>query len=231
MHLRHCAFLVFVALHASALLAAEPAPRYNVVSLQASAQREVPNDLINATLYIEVNDATPARVADAVNKSINAALRAAKAYRSVRARTGNIRTFPIYTRGNQLQGWRGRGELHIESQDFDAVPALIAELQGSLQLGGLQFSVSPEARRAAENALIAEAIAAFKARAEIVQAALGGRGYKLQSLDVSSGRTPPVPRLAMAQAVSAAPTVAPPDLQAGLTTITVNASGSVEILE
>ncbi|KPK08177.1 MAG: hypothetical protein AMJ64_04055 [Betaproteobacteria bacterium SG8_39] len=217
----------------AAALAAEPAPpRYNTVSLQASAQREVPNDLINATLTIEVNDATPAKVADAVNRSLNAALRVAKAFDTVRARTGNNRTFPIYTRGNQLQGWRGRGELRIESTDFEAVPALIGKLQGSLQLGGLQFSVSPEARRAAENALITEAIAAFKARAEIVTAALGGRGYKLLRLSVSNGQAPPpVPRVAMAQAVSAAPAVAPPDLEAGLSTITVSANGTIEILE
>jgi len=232
MHLRHCALLFFVALLPSAAQASEPAPRYNVVSLQASAQREVPNDLVNATLYVEVNDATPAKVADAVNQRLNEALRIAREYKSVRARSGNSRTFPVYTRGNQLQGWRGRGELRLESEDFAALPELIGKLQGSLQLSGLQFSVSPQARRAAENTLITEAITAFKARAEIIKTALGGRGYKLQNLNVSSGHAPPpVPRVAMAQAVSAAPAVAPPDLEAGLSTITVSASGTIEILE
>jgi len=232
MYPRRCASVLIAALLSSAALAAEPAPRYNAVSLQASAQREVPNDLVNATLFVEVNDATPAKVADAVNRTLNDALRAAKAYPSVRTHSGNLRTFPIYTRGNQLQGWRGRGELRLESEDFAALPELIGKLQGSLQLGGLQFGVSPQARRTAENALITEAIAAFKARADIIRTALGGRGYKLQSLDVSSGhRPPPVPRVAMAQSVSAAPAVAPPDLEAGLSTITVNASGTIEILE
>jgi predicted secreted protein len=79
--------------------------------------------------------------------------------------------------------------------------------------------------------LIAEAIAAFKARAEIAKAALGGRGYKLQNLNVSSGRVvPPQPYMAMARA-QAAQEVAPPNLEAGLTMITVNAAGTVEILE
>ncbi|HSH07156.1 MAG TPA: SIMPL domain-containing protein [Burkholderiales bacterium] len=228
---RDCAFL-FAALLSSAVLASEPAPRYNVVSLQASAQREVPNDLVKATLTVEVNDATAAKVGNALNRSLNDALRTAKQFPSVRASSGNSRTFPIYTRGNQLQGWRGRGELRLESEDFAALPELIGKLQGSLQLGGLQFSVSPQARRAAENALVTEAIAAFKARADIIKTALGGRGYKLQSLDVSSGqRPPPVPRVAMAQSVSAAPAVAPPELEAGLSTITVSASGTIEILE
>ena len=231
MQLRDCAFL-FAALLSGAALAAEPAPRYNVVSLQASAQREIPNDLANPTLAVEVNDATPAKVADAVNRSLNDALRVAKQFPSVRASSGNSGSFPIYTRDNQLQGWRGRGELRLESEDFAALPELIGRLQGSLQLGSLQFSVSPQARRAAENALISEAIAAFKARADIIRTALGGRGYKLQSLDVSSGhRPPPVPRVAMAQTMASSAPVAPPELEAGLSTITVSASGTIEVLE
>ena len=68
-----------------------------------------------------------------------------------------------------------------------------------MQLGGLSFSVSPEARRQAENELIVEAIAAFKARAEIVRAALAGRGYKIQRLNVNSGHSAPPPRFAMAR--------------------------------
>ncbi|MDX1376489.1 MAG: SIMPL domain-containing protein [Burkholderiales bacterium] len=223
--------MLLAALLSGAALASDPTPRYNTVSLQASAQREVPNDRIEATLYVEVNDATPAKVADAVNRSLNEALRVAREVKSVQARSGNIRTHPVYTRGNQLQGWRGRGELRLESGDFEATPALIGRLQSSLQLADIRFSVSPQARRAAENELIKEAIAAFKARAAIVQAALGGRGYKLVALEVSSAGRPPVPRLAMAQAAASPQGVAPPDLEAGLTEITITADGKVEILE
>jgi len=226
-----CVFLL-AALASAAVLADEPAaPRYNTVSLQASAQRELPNDLLDATLTVEVNDTTPAAVANAVNARVNEALRVARDTQAVRAYSGNNQTFPIYTRDNQLQGWRGRGEVRIESRDVEAASALIGKLQASLQLRGIQFTVSPQAQREAENALIGEAIAAFKSRAGIVQAALGGRGYKLRTLEVSSGRSGPVPRMAMAQAASVAREVAPPALEAGMTTITVNANGTIEILE
>jgi predicted secreted protein len=225
------AFLIAV-LASAAALAAEPAPpRYNTVSLAASAQRELPNDRLDATLYVEVNDATPAGAANAVNARVNQALRLARDYDTVEVRSGNNQTFPVYTRDNQLQGWRGRGEVRLESMDFEAASALIGKLQANMQLRGMRFSVSPQAQRAAENALITEAIAAFKARAAIVQAALGGRGYKLRDLDVSSGRNGPVPRMAMAQAAPVARDVAPPALEAGMTTITVNANGTIEILE
>ena len=207
-----------------------PTPRYNTVSLQAEAQREVPNDLLTATLHVEVNDASAAGAADAVNRRLNDALSIAREHKVVRARSGNNQTFPVYTRGNQLQGWRGRGEIRLESRDFEAAAALIGKLQANMQLAGMQFAVSPEARRVAENELIAEAIAAFKARAEIVKAALGGRGYKLQQLAVSSGRNAPRPLYATAR-TTAAQEVAAPQIEAGISTITVNANGSIEILE
>ena len=212
--------------------AAEPTPpRYNTVTLEADAQREVQNDLLNATLFVEVNDATPAGVSNAVNRSVNEALRVAKEYKGVRVRSGNNQTYPVYSKANQLQGWRGRGEIRVESKDFEAASGLIGKLQSTMQLSGMQFTVAPESRRAVENELITEAIAAFKARAEIARAALGGRGYKLQNLNVLSGRSqPPQPYRAMARA-QAAQEVAPPKLEAGISLVTVNANGSIEILE
>jgi predicted secreted protein len=135
------------------------------------------------------------------------------------------------TKGNQLQGWRGRAEIRIESRNFEAASGLIGKLQAGMQPGNLNFSVSPEARRAAENELIAEAIGAFKARAEIVKAALAGRGYKLQRLNVASGYNAPSPRLPMARMAAPAQEVAAPNLEAGVSLVTVTANGAIEVIE
>jgi predicted secreted protein len=211
--------------------AAEPAaPRYNTVEFQADVLREVQNDLLNATLYVELNDASPAVVADRVNKSLNESLRVAREFKGVTARSGNSRTYPVYTRGNVLQGWRGRAEIRVESKDFEAASRLIGRLQADMQLAGMHFSVSPETRRAVESELIAEAIAAFKARAGIVQSALAGAGYKLQRLSISTGHDTPQPRFAIARAAAASEVTAP-DLEGGMSQITVTARGAIEVLE
>ena len=136
--------------------AADSLPRYNTVELQAEAQREVQNDLLNATLFVELNDASPSALANAVNKSVNDALRIAKDFKGVRVRSGNNQTSPIYAKGNVLQSWRGRAEIRIESKDFEAASRLIGKLQSDLQLGSMTFSVSPETRRGVENELITE---------------------------------------------------------------------------
>ncbi len=212
-------------------LAAEP-PRYNTVELQAEAQREVQNDLLNAVLFVELNDASPAALASAVNKNVNDTLRIAKEYKNVRVRSGNNQTYPVYAKANVLQGWRSRAEIRIESRDFESASALIGKLQAGMQLGNMTFSVSPEARRAAENELITEAITAFKARAEMIKTALAGRGYKLQRLNVASGYNAPQPRFAMAaRAASSTAEVTAPNLEAGVSVVTVNANGAIEVLE
>jgi predicted secreted protein len=215
-----------------ASFAAEPAPRYNVVELQAEAQREVANDTLAATLYTELNDVNPATLANMINKAANEALRIAKDAKNVRVRSGSNQTYPVYAKGNVLQTWRGRAEIRIESRDFEAASGLIGKLQAGMQLGSLNFSVSPEARRLAENELTAEAIAAFKARAEIVRGALAGRSYKVQRLNLSSSQNAPPPRYAVARALAAAaPEVAAPDIEGGVSRIIVTAAGAIEVLE
>jgi len=217
---------------AGSALAADPAPRYNTVELQADAQRELANDTVSASLYLELNDANPAALAAAVNKAANEALRVAREYPAVRARSGNNQTYPVYAKGNVLQSWRARAEIRLESKDFEAASRLIGKLQAGMQLGNTAFSVSPEARRQAENELIAEAIAAFKARADIVRGALGGRSYKIQRLNVSTGYSAPPPRFAVARVMAAgAPEVAAPNFEGGVSMVTVAVGGAIEVLD
>ena len=214
---------------AAAAPAAEAPVRYNVVELQADAQREVPNDLLNATLYVELNDPSPSALANAINKRVNEALRVAKEHPGVRARSGGNHTYPVYSRGNALQGWRGRAEIRLESRDFESAAALIGKLQSGMQLSGVNFSVSPEARRAAENELITEALAAFKARAEIVKAALGGRSYKIQRVGLTTGHPPARPLFAQQRAMASSAEVTTPELEGGVSQMTVTARGTIEV--
>ncbi|MBL8383656.1 MAG: SIMPL domain-containing protein [Burkholderiales bacterium] len=210
---------------------ATPAPlRYNVVELQVDAQREVGNDLMAATLYVEDNHANPATLAGNLNRALAEAVRLAREQPAVRVRTGNNATYPVYApRTNQLQGWRGRAEVRLETRDFAAGSALIGRLQATMQLAGVAFSVSPEARKAAENELVAEAIAAFRQRAEIVQKAMAGRGYKIQRVALGSSGPPP-PRMMMAARAAIAEAAVPaPPAEGGVTMLTVTASGAIEI--
>ena len=211
---------------------AQPAPgstRYNTVDLQARAQREVRNDTLSASLFVELTGADPAKLADSLNRDTANSLAVAKEFKSVKVRSGNNQTYPVYDRSQRLTAWRGRAELRLESKDFQAAATLIGRLQSRMQLGQIGFSVSDEARKAAEDEIIDEAINAFRARADIVRTSLGGRGYKIRHLAVNTGGGF-VPRPLMARAsVAAAEGVAAPPLEGGVSQITVSVNGTIEV--
>ena len=208
---------------------AEPV-RYNQVELQAEASREVQNDLMNASLYAEFSDAVAARVADQLNRASADALKAAGEFPAVKARSGSNHTYPTYDRAGKATGWRGRAELRLESKDSRAMAALIGKLQSTMQLGGVSFSVSPELRRQAENELISEAVAAFRARADIAAKAIGGRSYKIRRIGLNTGGMQPSPRPMAARALSAqSAEVSTPVFEAGTSIVNVVANGMVEV--
>jgi predicted secreted protein len=218
-----------IATIALAQQAAEPA-RYNQVELQAEASREVQNDLMNASLYAEVSDPSAARVADQLNRLAAEALKTAGEFAAVKARSGSNQTYPVSDRAGKTTGWRGRAEIRLESKDSRAMAALIGRLQSTMQLGGVSFSVSPELRRQAENELINEAVAAFKARADIAAKAIGGRTYRIRRIALATGGMQSSPRPMAARTMSAqSAEVSTPVFEAGTSIVNVVASGTVDV--
>ena len=201
-------------------------PLFNLVTLNAQAEKEVPNDLLTAVLAAESEGADTAKLAEATNRTMQAAIAAARGYRGVRARSGNYQTFPQYD-GRKIAGWRARQELRLESADFAALAELIGKLQATLVVTGMTLSVSPEARKQAENALIPEALAAFEERARLVRDAMKAKGHRVRDVQISSAGAPyPVPLPARAMAASSAPG---PAVEAGTTRILITVSGTIQL--
>ena len=198
------------------------------VSLSAQASTEVDNDMMRATLYVEDEDANPARLADAVNKLMADAVRTAQAATGVKLKTGGYQTFPVYDK-TRIVRWRARSDLLLESTDFKALSDLIGRLQATLKLGAVNFFVSPEARRTAEDELTTAAIADFKRRAELVARSFGTRGFKVKEASINSdGAAPPMPRpMAMMKGAAMADAVQAPVMEAGTSRITVNVNGTI----
>ena len=208
-----------------------PEPRFNQVDLQAEVSREVQNDLMTATLYAEANDPSAAQVANQLNRITAEAMKAAGDFKTVKARSGFLNTFPVYDRANKLTGWRGRSEIRLESKDLQAMSSLIGKLQSTLLVGSWNFAVSPELRRQTESEMIADAVAAFRGRADIATKALGGRSYKIRRVAINTGGFAPGPRPMMAQRSTAAASseVAPPPVEGGTSMVQVSANGTVEV--
>jgi predicted secreted protein len=202
----------------------DPAPR---VSLQAQSSLEVENDTMRAVLSTEAEDANPAKVADQVNRLLADAAKLAKAQPGVKVRTGSYQTFPIYDKSNRIARWRARGELSLESQDFKGLTALVGRMQATLGLNGVEFLVSEEARRRADDELTATAIIEFRRRADIAAKAAGGKSWQLRELVVNpDGGTVPSPRAAMLMRGAAGDVAAPP-MEGGATRVGVVVTGTI----
>ena len=201
----------------------------SLVSLRAQADREVPNDQIVVLLAAEEGGADPAALAAVVNKRMAAAMAAVRGVPAVKARSAGYSTVPVYKNG-RVESWRASQLLRLESSDFAAMASLVGELQAVLMVRGMQVGLAPETRRAAEDALITEALAAFQARAEIAAKGLKAKGFRVKSLDVgtSGGFVRPLAEMAGARSVaSSAP--APIAVEAGVTAVSVSASGTIEL--
>jgi len=190
--------------------------------------REVPNDWVRAVVGVTEEDADAAVAADRVNRAMQWALEQARAAQGVEARSGGYDTQPVYHEG-KLRRWRANQELVLEGADADAVTALLGVLQSRLQLRDFRFSVSDAQRRSVEDELIAEALAAFRARAALVQRALDARGYAIDHLDVDTGGPlPPQPRMRM-QMEALSSSVAPPAAEPGTSRVAVQVRGVIAL--
>lgn len=214
------------------ILAATPALAeerlYNRVDFQAEASREVANDLLQAVMSVEVQDRQPARLAQLLNATLNDALKQASAFAGIKAASGNQNTYPVYGKNNQLDGWRGHAEIRLEGRDFKAVGELIMQLQQRMQLQSVQFTLAPDTRAKIENELIAEAIKAFRARAEAIRSAMGTTSYRNVNLSIG-GNPYPHPKAMMRGAMAMDAAIPAPDFAAGDSRMTIQVSGTIEL--
>jgi len=208
-------------------LAAGDAARYNQIHFQVERSQPVGNDRMRATLAITAEDENAARLADHINRTMDWALRTAKARDKIEVHTGGYRTWPVYSK-EKIQRWRGTQEMILQGTDFAALSGLIGQLQERLQVTSIDFSVSPAQRAAVEDGLIVQALDAFKRRADLVRKNLAAKGYRIVDVSINTGGGHPVP-IVMRAATLEPKSLAPPALEAGTSTLSVSVGGVVEL--
>jgi len=199
---------------------------FNQVHLEASAERNVENDRLDVTLEAEAQGKAPGRIAAEVNETMDWALKQVRPISEIEAQTGTYRTYPVY-RDQVVVAWRARQQLLLKSREIRELSELVGMLQEKLQVKQMQFSVSPEARREAENTLIGEAMQAFRQRIMTVREHMDGSDYRVVNLHINTGRPSPVVYQERAMAMSARDAAAPA-VESGTSRVTVTVNGSVQ---
>jgi predicted secreted protein len=208
-----------------------PQPR-NQVSFNVYAEREVANDWTTGTIGATASGSDPAELAARVNRQMNEALEIAKQAKGVKVSSGAYNTYPEYGDGNRIVRWQASQDLILESKDTGAVAKLLGKLQEKgLLLRGINFSVSRETQRKLEEELVAEAIAAFRARAALVAKSFGKASYGLVTVNVGGGgfQPPPMPYARADMMMAKAEAAPAPSFESGTSHVRMDVNGTIEL--
>jgi len=179
-----------------------------MASLQASGNAQVLQDEVRLVFAQEAQGKTAAEVNRTLTQTLEKARAAVTLPEGVSMSSGSFRTSPSYNKEGRPDGWRGRAELVLQSTDFAATEKVAGMLGTQLALASVNFSLSPDKRRLAEQALLSEVAQTFRHKAQAAASAFGFDRYQIVSLDVggqsSSANTPMLMRSAPAPAELAA---------------------------
>ncbi len=200
------------------------------IELTAEASRNAANDLGRAVLYVEGSDASLPALSRKLNAQIASALALAKTYSNVNTRTGAVQSWPGSARSSvKIEGWRMRSEIVLESRETAPLSELIGKLQASgLALATIGFQPAPDTRKKVENETIVDAIAAFRARADVA-AGTFGRKYRVRQIAISTQGAPQRPPYYPMAKMAMASDAAPAPVEAGESEISVTVSGYIEL--
>ncbi len=206
-------------------------PRYNQISLRAEVSQEVAHDRMYVTLYSEAQDKDPAKLAQQITSSLNQAVERARKVDGVKVSLGSRHSYPVYDdEGRKITAWRERAELRLESAEFARLSQLSADMLGEMKMAGMNFAIAEDTRLSTEDALIKQAVDAFKARAQLATEALGGKRYKVVNLNLNgTGQQPVMPMRAMAMDAGYAKAAPAPQIVAGSSRIGMSADGVIEV--
>jgi len=226
--MNHAAAICFLLAAAAISARAEEIAAYDRIELSYTSSDEVANDILVAVMFYQRDGEAPARLADDVNRTLRWAVEIAVKSPDVEVQTLQYRTNPVY-RNQKLEGWRVRQALRLESRNAKGLSELVGQLQERLSVQSIDYLLSDEARGAAEERLIAEALGGFRKRAALVTRELGRRDFRIVSLRVDTRRNGPQPLPMARSAMMAAEQAAPPALEAGVQTVQVEVHGTVEL--
>ena len=210
--------------------AGTPSIDYDLVTLSGEARQEITNDWMSALLAFELRDPDPARLGRVMNRKIEQALAGARAYSHVRFQSRNYQTVPEVDKDGAFIGWRAQAQFSLEGADFEKNGALIGALQAEgMVVQRVDFTVSPDRRREAEEALTQSAIAAFRHRAEVVQQALDASGFRIVEMNLddirNGGGQLAESRMMMLSKQSAVPLAS----ESGVTELVVRVNGRIQL--
>lgn len=209
---------------------APPLPTQRV-SLAASATVQVPQDELTLTLSTQREGVNAQEVQSQLKAALDTALALAKRQAQsplMSVSTGRFGLSPRHDRNGKLVGWQGSAELVLQGRDFVRISQTAGQLQ-TLSVASVSFGLSSQLRQQAQAQAQSQAIEQFQKNASDIAKGFGFSGYTLGEIQVNANQIGPVRPYMMAASAKSMAEDAPVPLEAGLSNVSVNVSGSVQL--
>ena len=203
----------------------------SLLHISATERREVDQDLLIATLRIEVEDRSNKVVQNDVNKAMKAALDLAKGYKDVKAITRGYNVHQYDRNGNKRDRardmiWKGSQSVQLKSKNADDLLELAGKIQGAgFLMSGLSYTLSPEVAAQVQDEMLEAALKKLSARANRAAKALGKKTAELKEINTQGNYNPVQPvyhRGAKMEMMAMSADMAAPVASPVETTITMN---------
>lgn len=209
------------------------------LSLSATEQVDLKQDLLQASLRIEVDGKDPKKVQDEINKAMQKAIAETKDIKEVKTSTGQYNLYSYDPNPNpqpktniRNYQWKGSQTIDLQSKD----QAKLLQLTGKIQelgfaMNGLNYTLSPEQSEAYRDNLMTAALKKIQTKADLAAKALGKGSYDIVEVNVDgAGPIQPMPvmyKTARMEMASDAAGMAAPVAQAGEQTVSLSVTARV----
>lgn len=171
---------------------------HNRINFSVETSREVTEDVLQVTLFSQVEQIQLAAANKELNNKINQALALLKQYEGKISIENNTRsTYVRHNTQGKQNGWVVRGQFILVSKDSEALSQAISQLDHLMAIEDMKSYVSPEKIKQIEEQLILEALDKFNDQAKLIQTHLQAKQYHLVELQIISPSEPQPYRNAM----------------------------------
>ena len=211
---------------------AQPLPSQRV-NLSAQSSVQVAQDLLTLSLTTTREGTDAESVQNQLKTALDAGLVLAKKDAEatlMEVRTGRFSLSPRYSRDGKMTGWQGTAELVLEGQDVARLSQTAGKLT-TLTVASASFGLTLAQRQTAQAQAQNQAIALFRQRATEIAKAFDFATYTLGevSVDFEEGGPPSYRGPMMVARGAMSNEAAPVPVEAGLASVSVTVSGSVQL--
>lgn len=202
---------------------------YDRITLAATAQAEASNNLLRVVFEARAEQKSAAAAAEAVNRAMARVQPKLKGDDKIQWQTQNYQTQPIYDK-ETVVAWQVSQGLLVESEHIAHLADLMGQLQQDLHVQSVSYDITDDQRRGKEDELIRQAIDHFNGRAELISRQLGASSYRIVNINIDTQSGHYFPKVAARGMAMAMAEAAPPTLEAGRQTLTVQVSGDIQLV-